>query len=431
MNTPIFDFVKNYKDSKPKRLHMPGHKGSPILGFEEYDITEIDGADNLYQADGIIAQSEKNATQLFECNTFYSTEGSSLCIWAMLYIAKINGVKNVLAGRNAHKTFITAAAFLDIDIEWLWGNSSYLSCNIDPKTLEEEIKIHTPDAVYITSPDYLGCISDINAISKLCKAHGIMLLVDCAHGSYLKFLPNSLYPTDLGADMCCSSAHKTLPCLTGGAYLHIKSDNLSEKAKNALSLFGSTSPSYLILQSLDKTNEFIFSDYKERLSDFILKVEHTKKSLRSHGYCLYEDEPLKITICTKSYGYTGTDFAKILRENSIECEFCDPDFTVLMLGIDTDLEYLKNTLFSIPIKPPITVFPPMISKPQKAIGIRQAILSKSHKTHIKNAQGKILASLNVSCPPAVPIAVCGEIINEQIIDCFEYYGINECEIVSE
>lgn len=429
MNTPIYDFVSQYADSNTLRLHMPGHKGASLLGFEKYDITEICGADSLYDAEGIIRESEKNAGLLFGCNTFYSTEGSSQCIRAMLYLFKQMGKNKILAGRNAHKTFITAAALLDIDVAWFYGDSSYLSCNISLENLETEIIKENADAVYITSPDYLGSIADISAISRVCKKHNVLLMVDNAHGAYLKFLENSLHPIDLGADMCCDSAHKTLPCLTGGAYLHIKDDNSRENAKNALSIFGSTSPSYLILQSLDMVNKYISDGYKEKLMGFILKTEQLKKALRAKGYSLYEDEPLKITICAKSYGYTGIELAETLRKRNIECEFSDNDFTVLMLSIGSDLERIKEALLSIESKNPILSFPPKFAKPEKVLTLREALLSNCEEIPAYNSEGRILSQLNVSCPPAVPIAVCGERIDKNVIECFKYYGIKTCKVI--
>ena len=127
MDTPICEFVSQYAASDPLRLHMPGHKGSPFLGMEAMDITEIDGADSLFEAHGIIHKSEENASKLFGCPTFYSTEGSSLCIRAMLYLcilyAKQEGKEPLIAAaRNVHSTFIRAAAMLDFDIHWLYGN---------------------------------------------------------------------------------------------------------------------------------------------------------------------------------------------------------------------------------------------------------------------------------------------------------------------
>lgn len=428
MNTPIFDFIKSYKESQTQRLHMPGHKGKSILGFEQYDITEIKGADSLYEADGIIKQSEDNASCLFGCPTFYSTEGSSLAIRAMLFLAKKQGVKKILAGRNSHKTFINTCALLDLEVSWLYS-ASYLTLEIDCARLEETVRSEKPDALFITSPDYLGTVADIKAISKICKKYNVLLLVDCAHGAYLKFLPESTYPTDLGADMCCASAHKTLPCLTGGAYLNIKDVNVSKEAKSALSVFGSTSPSYLILASLDKVNEYIYNGYKEKLNDFIGKTEHLKKVLRGAGYTLFGDEALKITICTKSYGYTGEEFGNLLREKGIEPEFCDPDFTVLMLSIDSNLEKIKEALLSVKPIAPITVFPPILKKCEKALSFKDAIFSESEEIDVKKSIGRVLSEISVGCPPAVPIIMCGETINENTVNCFNYYGITKCSVI--
>ena len=144
MTTPICDFVRNYKEKQSLRLHMPGHKGVNMLGFENLDITEIDGADSLYEASGIIAQSEANASQLFGCDTFYSAEGSSQCIRAMLYLACAGADKKplVFAGRNAHKTFLSAAALIDFDVEWLYGEKqgNYLYCDISAEYLEKTLQ---------------------------------------------------------------------------------------------------------------------------------------------------------------------------------------------------------------------------------------------------------------------------------------------------
>ena len=244
MKTPICDFVRQYQEQGVLRLHMPGHKGKSHLGPESWDITEIAGADELYHPTGIIRESEENAARLFGAGrTVYSTEGSSLCIRAMVYLALLNAKAQnrkplILAGRNAHKTFLSACAMLDADVEWLYpeAENSLISCAIDENTLEKTLSNmpEKPAAVYLTTPDYLGNLVDIAALSVVCHRHGVPLLVDNAHGAYLKFLPRDIHPLTLGADLCCDSAHKTLPVLTGGAYLHI--------GKNAPSLFAPALP---------------------------------------------------------------------------------------------------------------------------------------------------------------------------------------------
>ena len=246
METPIADFVRRYADSGMIRAHMPGHKGKPLLGCEALDITEIDGADDLFHPEGIIAQSEANATRLFgTVHTYYSTEGSSQCIRAMLCLAlqaaPAAGQRPVLlAARNAHKALLYAAALLDFDIQWLWpapqDAGSLCSCPVSAAKLTGALQGlaqqgKRPFGVYITSPDYLGGMQDIRALSAVCDTFGMPLLVDNAHGAYLHFLKEgSRHPIQLGADLCCDSAHKTLPVLTGGAYLHLGSSVQADEA---------------------------------------------------------------------------------------------------------------------------------------------------------------------------------------------------------
>lgn len=444
MNTPICDFVRKYSKSNPLRMHMPGHKGSSFLGIEALDITEIDGADSLYGAEGIIKESEKNASSLFGCKTFYSTEGSSQCIRAMLYLAVLHAKQNgqaplIAAGRNAHKTFLSAAALLDFDIMWLspQKNESYLSCTIDADYLERAIKNASlkPSAVYLTSPDYLGNTADIASLSEVCRKYGILLIVDNAHGAYLKFLENSLHPIDCGADICCDSAHKTLPVLTGGAYLHISEKAPSffcEQAKKALEFFGSTSPSYIIMQSLDAANQYIYNGYSEKLSEYISMIYLLKEKLATKGYILYGNEPLKLTIETKPYGYLGYDFAKLLEEKNIVCEFCDPDYIVMMLSPENGpegLNILEKVLLEIPKKDKIIAPPPPFAFCQKKLTVREALMSDSENIPVSESEGRILAASSVSCPPAVPIVICGEQITKEAAKAFKYYGIKECLVV--
>ena len=132
----------------------------------------------------------------------------------------------IAAARNVHKSFVYAAALLGLEVLWLAGaGESHLSCRLEPAQVARALDAapKKPAALYVTSPDYLGHMADLAALSKVCHDRGMLLLVDNAHGAYLTFLPKSLHPMDLGADLCCDSAHKTLPVLTGGAYLHIAS----------------------------------------------------------------------------------------------------------------------------------------------------------------------------------------------------------------
>ena len=182
-----------------------------------------------------------------------------------------------------------------------------------------------------------------------------------------------MHPMQLGADICCDSAHKTLPVLTGGAYLHIAHgtpDMFAQRAESAMALFASTSPSYLILQSLDAMNPLLATSFPAQLKACAERLDTLKAMLRAHGYALCGEERTKLCLLPKSFGYTGTALAEILTHHNIYCEFSDADH-------------------------------------------------------------RILADANVSCPPAVPLAVCGERLTPEVISAMEYYGTEHCTVVVE
>lgn len=442
MKTPIVSFLKSYQEKSPVRMHMPGHKGAGILGFEGMDLTEIYGADELFAAEGIIKESEQNASSLFGCPTYYSTQGSTLCIQTMCTIlcqdAKSKGKKpKILAGRNAHRSFIHAAALLDFDIEWLYGNSDYLSCKIHAEDLEKAIIESHPTAVYLTNPDYLGNLLDIQSLASVCKKHNVLLAIDNAHGAYLRFLEPSLHPVDLGADLCCDSAHKTLPVLTGGAYLHL-SESLNQVWKNDvkhfMEYFSSTSPSYLIMASLDAANEVLDTAFKKSLSECIQRVDGLKNTLIQHGYTILSGEPMKITISTKEFGYTGNEIANLLMECDIYPEFYDSDYIVLMpspYNTKDDLKRLETCLCGIERKPLLINKPPKLEQSKKAMNVRQALFSSSITLDVSKSLGQVCSSVTVSCPPAILPVIPGEVISESSIEVMKYYGIETVRVVKE
>lgn len=442
MKTPIVSFLKSYQEKSPVRMHMPGHKGAGILGFEGMDLTEIYGADELFAAEGIIKESEQNASSLFGCPTYYSTQGSTLCIQTMCTIlcqdAKSKGKKpKILAGRNAHRSFIHTAALLDFDIEWLYGKSDYLSCKIHAEDLEKAIIESLPTAVYLTNPDYLGNLLDIQSLASVCKKHDVLLAIDNAHGAYLRFLEPSLHPIDLGADLCCDSAHKTLPVLTGGAYLHL-SESLNQVWKNDvkhfMEYFSSTSPSYLIMASLDAANEVLDTTFRNSLFECIQRVDGLKNTLVQHGYTILSGEPMKITISTKEFGYTGNEIANLLMECDIYPEFYDSDYIVLMpspYNTKDDLKRLETCLCGIERKPILINKPPKLEQSKKAMNVRQALFSSSITLDVSKSLGQVCSSVTVSCPPAILPVIPGEVISESSIEVMKYYGIETVRVVKE
>ena len=370
----------------------------------------------------------------------------------------------LLAARNAHKALLYAAALLDLDIQWLWpapdAAGALCSCPVTEAQLAAALarlagQGRTPFGGDLTSPDYLGGMQDIAALAKVCDAHGVPLLVDNAHGAYLNFLVGgSRHPIALGAAMCCDSGHKTLPVLTGGAYLHLgpKAPVQEETAvRNALALFGSTSPSYLILQSLDRCNRYLSEGYPLRLYSCCGQLTRMRRVLNEQAAAagcplpLAVDaparDPLKFTLDAAALGMTGTALAEALRQDRIECEYADPRYVVLMFTPESppqDFERLQTALEQL-----LAAVPAGLPRPENRTGefaalqqqavqrctIRQAVLGAQVRVPVHKALGRVCAMPTVSCPPAIPVAVSGEELTPAAIALMQRYGSEELSVL--
>ncbi len=451
MDTPIVEFVRKYADSDISRFHMPGHKGHVFFGWEPYDITEIAGADVLYHGDGIIAQSEKNAAKLFGSGaTHYSTCGSTNAVKAMLFLLRTGCSQKsdaprpyILAARNIHRSVVDACALLDLDIEFpdTAKSSSICTSAVTAEHIKKALqeKKQLPLGVYITSPDYLGQMADIAAIAKVCRSFSVPLLVDNAHGAYLHFLERKQHPMDLGAAMCCDSAHKTLPALTGAAYLHIHRDYVKTYepyAAQALALFSTTSPSYLILQSLDWCNRYMASGYTERLKQLERAVKRQKEGLRGRGIAVLDSEPLKLVMDTAKNGYTGLEIAEELRAFRLECEYADGRYVVLMATAENRerdwkrlQDWAKHTRLIKKKGEPLPEKLFFSYRPKRRLSIREAVFAPAEVVPAAKSLHRICAEQTVACPPAIPIAISGEEITEKMVEAFRQFGITKICVV--
>ena len=436
MNTPVADFVQRYAKAGTARLHMPGHKGRCFLGCEPWDITEIHGADALYEAEGILAESEQNAAALFGSQrTCYSTEGSSQCIRAMLYLAvAANGSHTVVAARNVHRAFVSAAALLDLEIRWLWPEESrsLCGCPISPAQLEETLHSlpEPPAAVYLTSPDYLGGMAEIPALAQVCHQHGTLLLVDNAHGAYLRFLQPSPPPPAFGADFGCDYAPQTRPVLPGRADMPTAPAQLAPLAKSALGLFGSTSPSYLTLASLDLCNRYLAEGYPQRLAEAVERLAELRERLTAAGWRVEPSDPLRVTVAAPR-GVTGQELAGQLRRQGVECEYADRDFLVLMATPENTPEELAQAAAALG-QCPGEANPPQLplARGERACSIRQAAFAPRETVDAAHSLGRVCGLPTVGCPPAIPIAVSGERITPEALALFAYYGIEQVEVLA-
>ena len=167
---------------------------------------------------------------------------------------------------------------------------------------------------------------------------------------------------------------------------------------------------------------------------FIPKIASLKERLISHGYALAGSEPMKLTIAPKAFGYTGDQLHDALRRKNMECEFSDPDYLTAMLAPENgcaQLARLESTLLSIPPRPPIFSLPPPLPRPEKALSIRDALLSPSRELPVDQTAGRVFADAQVGCPPCIPMIMSGERIDQNTIQCFQYYGIEKIRVTAD
>jgi len=441
MTTPVYDFLTAYAAQDNTRLHMPGHKGrlgAPALQeAAKLDLTEITGADSLFEADGILAESEANAASLYgTAYTLYSCAGSTLCIQTMLLLMKQEG-RTVIAARNVHRAFLNACVLLDLPVQWVYPQESdgILSGSYAPEDFEKILQqLGRPACIYLTSPDYLGRTADIAAFAALCQQYHARLLVDNAHGAHLAFLPNRCHPIQLGADYCCDSAHKMLSGLTGTAYLHVRSDidATPERVRSAMAMFASTSPSYLMLASLDWCNRELASPlFRERLADVAERLQQLRCIL-SQKYVFADSEPMHLTIDAAASGFCGTELEAYLQSRHFILEYADCYHVVMLFSAANtpeEITALQQALEDFAPSQPPAGQKFHLPHPETVCGIREAALAPQEILPVQHSAGRICAAVKVPCPPAVPIVLSGERIDRACIDVCQGYGISTIQVV--
>lgn len=444
-NTPLKRALDEYIRQDYARLHMPGHKGASISPFGElmaYDVTEVEGTDSLFEDDGPLKELEEIFTRLYDTKgTVMSAGGSTLCIQAMLrMVAKKEG--RILAGRNIHAAAVNAMALLGLEPVWVYPNRKQeerLIGEISPdairSVLEKEKQAGTLDslcAVYVTSPDYFGVMSDIRSIAQIAHEYGLPLLVDNAHGAHLHFLKEEYHPMQLGADLCCDSLHKTMPALTGAALLHTSDAKYCPQMKGAMTVFGSTSPNYLIMLSMDSTAAFLMQDGAERIQQTVTRCEELRQKAREKGFVLPQHcDPMRLTLPLAGTGWDAQNFRKLLRKHKIMEEYLSDSGCVLLFSPFNREEDFKRTealLDEVLIqKQPFTAFP--IVPSGKVMSLREAFLSPKESVPVEKAEGRIAAQVKITCPPGIPLVMPGERLHKEIIKILKNSGIFVIDVV--
>ena len=444
--SPLYRAAEGYVKNAPARFHTPGHKGNSAApcGFLgdalRFDLTELPETDSLYEAAGAIMEAERLAASAFKMKeTLMSAGGATLCIQAMLRLVSQSGGRRIIMARNIHRSAVNGVALLGLEPVWVWPRGfedSALPGAIAAQDVERALlKAGGAAAVYITSPDYYGVISDVAAIAAVCRSHGVPLLVDNAHGAHLLCIDGgALHPAHLGAAMTSDSAHKTLPVMTGGAWLQIAEIASRDQAKAAMALFGSTSPSYPVMLSLDlarawmeRYGERAYGQLKDRVDD-INRLCEKLGFIRPKAVF----DPVRITIDTASAGLSGFDAAAFLRSRGISPEMCDDRHIVLLpspFNGGDDFERLEKALLSLPLGGGTEARPTEQLTPIQILTPREALDAYGETVGIDDAAHRIAAECACPCPPGVPMVMPGELISENLAKALKNYGVKCIKVV--
>jgi arginine/lysine/ornithine decarboxylase len=440
VNAPIYNALVTHNKKLMSSFHTPGHKGVFFKSFDNLfnlDLTELNDTDDLYSARGCIDKAQKLASDYFGAQkTLFSTSGNTLCIQAMLKIAT-EGQAKIICARNIHKSALGAIVLLGLDVVWVFPKYDAgpgLFGRISPEDIKKAI-IKNPDskAVYITSPDYYGLICDVEKISHYCKSKNISLLVDNAHGTHLACFEPSLHPIALGADICSDSAHKTLPVLTSGAFLNINNKSYLDNATESMALFGSTSPSFPILASLDLCRNWMKNEGNVAFSILKKRVDRIKNLAEKIGIILPRGQidPIRISLGVGSIGFSPNECAEIFRKFGVESEFASDFYLTLIpspLNTHKDFERLESAILSLKRKKSINYNFESFA-PEKKLFPREAFFAKNKRVCIQDSVGKISARGVCPCPPGFLFVAPGEKITHELAFYLKKLGVIDLLVV--
>lgn len=445
VNTPIINALEEYKNNNKTKMHMPGHKGGK--GFEkwfsenlvQYDLTEIPGLDNFHNPEGVIKSSMEKCAKIFGARkSFYLVNGSTSGIHAML-ISALNRGDKLLVQRDCHQSIINALILFGIQPVFIspgYNEHWHLKMPAGLQTWENAV-LNNPDVkgAIITYPDYYGMCAPLSGIADLMHQKGKLLLVDEAHGAHFaisKKLPQSAL--EQGADLCVQSFHKTLPALTQAAVLHIGSNRiLEDRVQRAVSMLTTTSPSYLIMASIEYTVNFAETSGNEKYERLISLLDGIKNELgKMKKLKILPDEiqgikrdPTRIVIETSGTGFSGYDlYAKLNEEYGIVAEMADESHVVFIVTTaddENDLTKLKNSLIELdhksePVKYSEKCLSSMpVEQENSAMPELSVYLNGGRDISLSDSEGKKCAGMVTPYPPGIPLLCPGEIITREHI----------------
>ncbi len=445
MNAPLYNTLKEYYAKGTVPFHMPGHKLGKGLPEEfrsslaAFDATEIPGLDNLHHSTGVIMQAQKAAARAFGAErTFFLVNGSTCGIYAMISSICKQG-DSLIVARDCHKSVIAGMLLAGVKPVYIlpeFDSRFGIATAITAEELEKAL-LANPEAagVLLTRPSYYGICCDIEKAASIVHSHNKLLAVDEAHGAHLKFhdaLP--MCAMDAGADICVQSAHKTLPALTQGAYLHVKSDRIDmEKLEYSLSLYQTSSPSYILMASLDIARDMMEREGHALLEGILNSIKKSKAdSFKNEAFTLidhnsiakFKTDPTRIAVNTGGAGLTGYKAEReLLHTYHLQVEMSDL-FNIVCIATVADtpdtISYLFDCLEKL-CSSCTGSFNPMdgLLKPNTFINsqqmeFREVIQAESEWIALDKAAGRISKGIIAPYPPGIPAVCPGEVISPEV-----------------
>lgn len=438
----LFDKLWENGESEIYPYHMPGHKrrgwGQLPRAMYQADITEIDGFDNLHQPEGLLLKLQEAAARLYGAEeSFYLVNGSTAGILSAVSCALPQG-GHILISRNCHKSVYHAAYLRNLNISYLYPavlQEYDIFDGVTAKQVREALE-NEPDigAVLVVSPTYEGRISDIRAIAEVVHQKGIPLIVDEAHGAHLGLAAGfSQNSCQAGADLVIHSVHKTLPALTQTALLHVNGELINrEYMKRFLHIYQTSSPSYLLMASIDNALRYVekdgaaaFSGFQER---FLKMTERLSgcKHLRILPAEECRQDIGKLVISVKGTGLTGKQLYDILLNRyKLQPEMAAESFVLAMFTVnDSEEGYarMERALLEIDGALPDSEaggdsneFPYTWQNPGgDSLPIASAWEADRRSVELCSSVGCYAGEFVNLYPPGVPLLVPGEQITEEL-----------------
>lgn len=428
---PMLDML--HRASGRVRLHMPGHKGRLPTEWinSALDTTEIAPTDDLFSPYSGIARAQAlYAASCGAAHTIFLTGGSTSGMLAMLlYAAAPDG--EVILPRNAHHSAISAC---------VWGGlrpvfvQPRLTRDGAPYFLPEDVlaamRSHpAARAVLLTRPDYFGICADVGPIAQACREMGMLLCVDEAHGAHLPWRKAPQSAGALGADLWVQSAHKTLPALTGGAVLHAEQSVDAERLLRTLRMVHSSSPSFLIMETLDSARAMMDEQGRAELEGLKARIDAFWGLVIPAGYQDAQEawraagiacDPLRVVVDCAAQGRTGWNVQEALATQGIDAEMADDRRVVFIPSILDEPDWLTRAAQALCALPRGEVVfadaPALQALPKRALSVREAALSPQEVVSPHQAVGRIAAVSAGLYPPGVPLVTPGEVVGESVTE---------------